>query len=278
MQNLTLLSQFALYFFADAVLVRVLAAEPLIDSMVKPTLGKGWAEKLADDTRRYRDSVELVIREVTETTDVLQRIDQLSQNVSQWRELGLGIARSAPPARRKVLRQAVGWGLGGPRSVKEMKDMLLTIKSRVAVHANELTALGMAPELLELPARVLAALEHSAGEVAREKAEDSLARADTKELFGRVSNALTAVWRAIDNLTLQDLLLGERDGASDEERAEKKANAENLGALEVFLDKALGEARVQARTRAASEALPVELTADGVAEEEEEYELEEAVG
>lgn len=278
MQNLTLLSQFALYFFADAVLDRVLAAEALVDSMVKPTLGKGWAERLADDTKAYRDAVELVIRETTETTDVLQRIDQLSQNVSQWRELGLGIARSAPPARRKVLRQAVGWGLGGPRTVKEMKDMLLTIKSRVGVHAKELAALGMAPALIELPARVLAALEHSSSEVAREKAEDSLARADAKELFGRVSNALTTVWRAIDNLALQGLLLGERDDASDEERAENKANAEKLSALDVFLDKALGEARVQARKRAASEALPADLTVDGVPEEDEEYEVEEAVG
>lgn len=276
MQNLTKVSQYDLYFFSEDVLPNVLAASSLVDPMVRPSLGEGWSTRLATDIRAYRQAVELVIRELAETTDVLRRVEQLSRNVSQWRELGVGLARNAPAGRREVLLRAVGYGLGSPRSVKEMKDMLLTVKSRVEVHGEELMALGMARPLLELPGRVLRTLEHGAGEIAREKAEDALARANVKEFFGRVSTALTTVWRSAELMSLQSLLLAERDEASASDTERSKEEAATLGALVVHLEKALGEARVQAQTRAASEGLPAELVESS--EEEAEVEVRENVG
>lgn len=269
MVDLSNISQFALYFLAKDAMPLVVAEKEMLAPIVVPQLGAGWAERLFTESTCYRDSVEDLIREATETTDALQTIAQISLDVSDWRQLVTGIARTASPARRDVLMEAAGWRLGSPRSPKEMKDMLLTIKVRMKVHAEEFIALGLAPVLLELPGRVLALLEGGAGDVAREKAEDSLARANMAEFYEKVNGALSSAWRAAELLQLQAQLLERRDDATADEKAEHKALGRRAGELVVKLEKSLGEARVQANKRAATEPLPPGLNAPVVTPEVE---------
>lgn len=265
MADVTTLSQYDLYFFSKDASEAVFGSTTLLDALLKPALGADWSACLRGDTAAYREAIELVIREATETTTAIRTVEQLLLNVSQWRELVVGIARNAPAARRAVLMQAAGYGLGSARSVKEMKDVLLTIKSRLTVHAAELQALGLAPALVALPGRVLARLESGAADVAREKAEESRARANAAELFGRVSSALHVAWRSAELVATQAQLLAAQDEATAEEKATQHARADAASTLSLRLDKALGEARVEARQHAAAEPVPPELVtpADG---------------
>lgn len=200
--------------------------------------------------------MEHLIREVQETTGALRTLEQVAQSISQWRRLTTGLARNAPAARRDVLMRAAGWGQGSPRSVKAMKDVLLTIKSRMAVHADEFRALGLSPVLLQLPEQVLALLERGAGEVAREKAEDMVARANVTELYWKVNVPLAAAWRAAELIRMQAQLIEGHDGASAGDRARQKGVARRAGELLMKLETSLGEARVQAGKRAAAGPLP----------------------
>lgn len=265
MSDVTILSQYDLYFLSKDVTEAVLGSTTLLDPLLVPALGTEWAAVLRSDTAAYRDAIELVIRETAETTEAIRTVEQLSQNVSQWRELAVGLARNAPAGRRAVLMQAAGYGLGSARSVKELKDVLLTIKSRLEVHGAELTALGLAPALVALPGRVLARLEGGAADVAREKAEESQARSKATELFGRVSSALHVAWRSVELVATEAQLLAAQDEATAAEKATQAARLDAATTLSLRLEKALGEARVEARKQAAAAPVPPDLVtpADG---------------
>lgn len=259
MQNLSYISQFDLYFFTPSAAGTVLAQAELLDLMCAPVLGAGWAEQLEVDAPAYRGAVELLIRETQETSEAIQTVEQLSRSLSQWREFAVGLARNAPPRRRDLLLRAAGYGLGSPRTPKDAKDVLLTIMSRMKVAASDFAALGMLPDVIELPGRLLTKIETGASEVAREKAEDSLARTNVNELHNRLSRTLTVAWRAADLVALQAQLLADRDDLPAAERASQHNCAKVATEVSVMLDKALGEARVQARQRAAKEVLPAGL-------------------
>lgn len=260
MRDVKELSQYDLYFFVKPAAELALANEDVLSSHVTPMLGEGWAPRLTTDADAYRAAVEALIRESLETTGALKNLELMSQNVSQWRALATGVARTAPVARRPVLLKAAGYGLGSPRSPKEMKDLLLTIKSRLALHADEFAARGLARPLLLLPSRVLAQLEGGAGDVARERAEDSEARAVVAELHARMSASLGAVWTGAEHVAMEGLLLAAYDDASETEKEEARARAAAASALDLQLDEAFGAARVESRKRATTESLPPGLT------------------
>lgn len=268
MQSLSDISQFDLYFFVNPAADTVLAQKELLNPMCAPVLGADWAMQLAAEAPAYREAVELLIRENLETGEALQAVEQLLRSLSQWREFAVGLARNAPPHRRDMLLRGAGYGLGSPRSPKDAKDVLLTIKSRMEVLAAEFARLGMLPEVIDLPRRLQTKIEARANDVAREKAEDSLVRTNVNELHKRLSRTLTAAWRAADLVSLQAQLLADRDDLPASERASQHNCAKVATEVSVMLDKALGEARVQARQRAAKEVLPAGLAEAQEVEEE----------
>jgi len=140
-----------------------------------------------------------------------------------------------------------------------MKDFLLEVKNRVAVHEKEFVARGVQPALLELPARVLAAVEGGAADVAREKAEDSLARANAATPYRRLVDGLDAAWAAAGLVSAQALLMMQMDDATPEQKKTSLQQADEAGALLVMLDKVLGEAKVEAQKRATVEKVPADL-------------------
>lgn len=256
MTDLTNISQFDLYFLSRTAAPLVVGHVSMLAPVVTPRQGEGWEVRLQSDTDLFREAVERLIREATETTHAVNVVEQASSEVSDWRQLTTGLARLAHPSRRQVLMRAAGWGLGSARTVKELKDLLLKISSRMAVHDKEFVALGLEPVLLELPGRVLRKLEEGAGDVARERAEDSLARADVSALYGLVRDGISAGWRGAELVAMQSRLLAGRDDISLEEKAKHLALAAQAQELVVKLEAALGEAKVQARKRAATETLP----------------------
>lgn len=258
--NLSRMSQFDLYFFCNDATPLIEANAALVGPVVAPTLGDDWFTGLVDATPLYRMQVEHLIKESLETSEAVRLLEQYSRQVSDWRQIGVTLARRAPKPRRDLLMMAAGWGLGSSRSVKELKDVLLTISSRLTVHGSDFVGLGMSPRLVELPARVLRKLETGAGDVAREKAEDSLARAEVTDLFNRITETIGAVWEAAELVGLQARLLAERDDASKAEIAQARAEMGQAKELLVKLEAALGEARVKARKRAETEVLPPGLS------------------
>lgn len=259
---LTDISKLDLYFFVKPAADTIAGKAALLDAVVAPKLGADWAKTLVSDAAAYRAAVETLIRETTETTGALRLVDQLTANVSQWRALAVGLARNAPAPRQEVLLKAAGYGLGTPRTVKEMKDVLLTIKSRFTTLSGEFATLGMAPALQALPGRVLAKLEGGAADVAREKAEDALARSQVNELAGRVTTALEAAMDGAGLVSMQALLLSQDEESSAEARRAELTRASEADALAVHLEKALGEARVLSRKRAAEDVLPPGLVTE----------------
>lgn len=274
MVDLSRISQFDLYFLSESARPLIVARARLLDPMVKARLGAGWCERFVSDVKAYREAVERVIREALETTEALRAVGTYARNISEWRALVTGIARHAPAPRRQLLMSAAGWGEGRARRVKEMKEVLLNIKVRLAIVGDELVALGLAPELLQLPGRVLAELESGAGDVAREKAEDGLARSDVAELYRRVNKGISAAWRGAELIDLQENLLSQRDGASPAQKKTSKSRARRARELAVLLEKSLGEARKQARKKAKS--VPESLSAVGDESERQAQEEEQA--
>lgn len=271
MTDLTNISQFDLYFLSRDATPLVVGHVTMLAPVVTPRQGEGWEARLKSDTDLFREAVERLIREATETTHAVNVVEQVSREVSDWRQLTTGLARLAHPSRRQVLMKAAGWGLGTARTVKELKDLLLKISSRMAVHDKEFVALGLEPVLLELPRRVLRKLEEGAGDVARERAEDSLARADVSALYTLVRDGIIAGWRGAELVAMQARLLAGRDDISPEEKEKHLALAAQAQELVTKLEAALGEAKVQARKRAAAETLPPGL-ADPTEEQPQEAE------
>ncbi|MFH1809556.1 MAG: hypothetical protein ABIJ09_12485 [Pseudomonadota bacterium] len=217
------------------------------DAFVSASLGDTWFGNLDRDITAYRDAFDALLREQAETTDAIRTREGLMAKVVTWRSMMTSMARQAPAARRNVLLQAAGFGLGSPRTVKDMKDFLVEVKARVDLHGDSFRKLGAMDAVLTFPARVLQDLERASGEVAREKAEDSLARVKVGELHTHLVDTFEKISHAASAAADQGSLL---DDAEMMHRGQD---------LLLNLTKAMGEAKVESRKRASSGEVPADL-------------------
>lgn len=240
-------SSMDLYFFAPMAHEAVAGHRTWLKHFLAASLGDNWFEVLGADLKTFRDRIDLLLRELAETSDSIRTRDQLMAKVTTWRSMMTSLARQAPPARRNILLQAAGYGLGATRSVKETKDLLVEVKARMALHADTFRSLGAADAMLALPAKVLGELEEASGAVAREKAEDSLARSQVQELQSTLVERFEQIGHAANAAAYQGTLL-------DDESMARQGQE-----LTLHLTKALGEARVSSRRRAATGEVPADL-------------------
>lgn len=238
------------YFFSAMARDAVSRHKPVVDTRMKTTHGSNWWTELQERTDAYQESVDALIRDRAETGEALARLDGALSRIPRWRRAMESHALRAPQERQRSLLKAAGYGLGSPRSVKEAKDFLAKIAPLVELHADELKDLGASPPLLAVPAELLEDLEQGATVVAREKAEDSVAR-DRLQDQKRV---LAEMWRAVSLVV--DGELAEAELFADEERRKKARE------LSFALEAALGQARVQARKRAEKGDVPPELVVE----------------
>ena len=263
MEDLFRLSQLDLFFMVKDAAPAIAARSGVLSPMMTATYGEGWAATLETDATRYRSFVDRLFVETAETAAAVAALTQMLQDVGDWRAVAVGVARNAPKERKAELMKAAGWGLGHAESPKEMKDLLAILKARVLVQRDSFIALGMEPELLDLPARVFDALEAGSGNVAREKAEDDRARGEVKAYQDRLVPVLTAAWRAAETVPVQSRLLARKQDASPERVAEHQARAKEATALAELLTRLYAESRIESRKRAEAGPLPPGLADEG---------------
>lgn len=247
--SVTNLNAFDLYFYGALADAALKGKEQRVDRLLKASVGPKWREQLTELTAAYRTRVEGLLKEGAETSDARRAMDSTLTRVITWRRLVESVARQAPPERRRTLLQASGYGLGTPRSVKEMSDLLLEVKPRIELHGKELEALGLRPEAIKLPSEALTALEKGAADIARENAEDGQARDRVASTRTKLVDLLRSMELAVSAATAESELFG-----TEKER-------EEVTGLEIALAKALAESTVEARRKAQEQPVPADLLA-----------------
>ncbi|MFH1811674.1 MAG: hypothetical protein ABIJ09_23245 [Pseudomonadota bacterium] len=236
-----------LYFYSAMTRAPLDKHRSWFNGFMSASMGDTWFADLERDITAYRDTFDALLREQAETSDAIRTRDALMSKVVTWRSMMTSMARQATATRRAVLLQAAGYGLGSPSSVKEMKDFLVEVKARVGPHRDSFKKLGAMDAVLSFPAKVLAELEKASGDVAREKAEDSLARVKVGELHTRLVDIFEKISHAASAAADQGSLL---DDADMMHRGQD---------LLLHLSKAMSEAKVESRKRAASGEVPADL-------------------
>ncbi len=248
--DLTNIGYYDLYFFSDMAHAAIEPKSAVVASVLDRSRGGDWLQHGGETIAVYRAQVELVIKEEGETNAAQRALAEISAGVQSWRRTMEALARQdTAKKQRKALLHAAGYGLGSPRSAKELDDFLLAVTDPclVELHAGSFVELGAEDDDITYAAEAMAKFEASRKDVAREKAEDTKARTDLAA--GR--DDVLAYLRDID-LALQAV----------RNRAERRADDAAAKAaidLAVALEKALGESRVVARKARASDPVPALL-------------------
>lgn len=251
--DLANISYYDLYFYSAMALDALSGREAVVDAMMRGRFGPDWAQELATQVQAYRHSVDKIIRQKSETAQARVDMSHLLEGLSTWREGMVSATRLVAADKQKLMMQAAGWGAGSPRTVKDAKDLLLTIKSRLSTLYDDFIQLGVAPAMLEYPGTTLLKLEAASTALSKEKAEDAVVQSKLHSLRAIVQDMLNALYHASKAALSQALVL-EQDSQP----------AQNL--LEV-LEQSMKQTRVQSRKKAQKVQVPTMLTSGDKAEE-----------
>jgi len=241
------LSLYDTYFYGPMVMAALANHGAVVEAGLKSARGPNWKADMEASMGAFRTSVEASIRENEEANAATRAMQDVQDRINPWRRVMEGFARSAAPAQQRLLLRAAGFGLGTPRGPKEAKDFLLNVAALVDINKAAFSQLGADADLLSFPATARNALEGGAQNVAKEKGEATVARANVQTERVKLGTWL----RAVENASEMAVQLGV---FKKDETARKAAEA-----LEAQLHAALNEARVQARTKAAEAPVPPEL-------------------
>jgi hypothetical protein len=243
------ISQLDLFFLSHLVDEALKTHGDAIHDLVAATEGPHWRDTYQTKTTAYRSAVTGVIKEETEASQAVSEQNAMRDKILTCRRHLEAIARrERDPAQQNLLLRAAGWGLGTPRSVKEIKDFLVTMGASVQASKDRFLALGARPEAVTFAHAMLTRLEAATATTMKELADVKVARADLQSAYA----AMVEQVRMVDTVAV-----AAREGAIlvDDEPARAKADA-----LLALLDQAVAQARVEARKKAATETIPPDLT------------------